>query len=65
MVPSPKFQDHDVGLLEDVSEKDIVCPVVGEVGVKVKVAIGAFGFTTMLLLTVLDPPALVAVSDTV
>jgi len=40
MDPSPKLQDHAVGLPVEVSVKAIVWPVVGALGEKVKAATG-------------------------
>jgi hypothetical protein len=39
--PSPKFHDHDVGVPVEASVKVTVWPVVGELGEKVKAAVGA------------------------
>lgn len=66
-VPSPKFHNHAVGLPEEVSVKVTVWPVVGEVGEKVKAALGpvAAAFTVTLWLTELEPLALLAVRVTV
>ena len=40
MALSPKFQDHPVGLPVEVSVKVTVWPAVGELGEKVKAAVG-------------------------
>ena len=65
--PSPKFQDHAVGLAVELSVKVTVCPVVGALGEKVKAAVGAVAaaLTVTLWLTAFDPTELLAVRVTV
>jgi hypothetical protein len=65
--PSPKFQDHPVGLPVEASVKVTVWPVVGEFGEKVKAAAGAVAaaLTVTLWLTAFDPAELLAVRVTV
>ena len=65
--PSPKVQAQAVGVLVDVSVKVTVWPMAGALGVEVKAATGARAAwdTVTLLLTALDPTALVAVRVTV
>jgi hypothetical protein len=62
--PSPKFHNHPVGLPVEVSVKVTVWPVVGELGEKVKAAVGAVpaALTVTLWLTAFDPAELLAVS---
>ena len=66
VLPSPKLQAQAVGVLVDASVKVTVWPMAGTVGVEVKAATGASTAwdTVTLLLTVLEPPALVAVNET-
>ena len=65
--PSPKVQDQDVGVLAEPSVKVTVWVVMGAAGEKVKEATGArtTWVTVTLLLTALEPAALVAVRVTV
>ncbi len=65
--PSPKVQDQAVGVLVEVSVKVTVWPMAGVLGVEVNEATGARTAwdTVTLLLTALDPTALVAVRVTV
>ena len=61
--PSPKFHCHEVGLPVDVSVNATDCPNVGEAGLKVKDATGAFPTVTVRF-TLLDPELFVAVRIT-
>ncbi len=67
LVPSPKFQTHAVGTLEEVSLKLTVTGTIPEVGAAVKLATGTGTETVMQLLwvLVLVPPTLLTVRVTV
>ena len=66
VAPSPKFQDHAVGLPVEVSVNATACAVVGETGEKVKDVVGALAVvvTITLWLAEFAPPVLLAVSVT-
>jgi hypothetical protein len=64
VVPSPKFQLHDVGLPVDVSVNWIVWLIAGEAGLYVKEAATADATVTVRL-ALAEPEPLVAVNATV
>ena len=66
-VPSPKFHNHPVGLPVEVSVNVTVWPAVGELGEKVKAAVGEddAALTVTLWLTAFEPAELLAVKVTV
>ena len=65
VLPSPKVQAQDVGVLVEVSANVTVWPVVGAVGEKLKLTTGANTLTTTDLLMIPVPPVLVALMVTV
>jgi hypothetical protein len=65
MAPSPKSQDHEVGLPVETLLKVTVWPVVGTLGEKPKAATGEATVTVRVLVAVLEPRALRTVRVTV
>jgi hypothetical protein len=64
VAPSPKFQDHAVGVPVDVSVNATACPAVGEAGLYVNEAASATPTVTVRVV-LFEPDALVAVRVTV
>ena len=65
VVPSPKFHDHDVGPPVDVSEKAAVNGAVPDVGVAVKLAVGAGGGEVVAGLSAISWPTFMALVEAV
>mgnify|MGYP001139040624 CR=1 FL=1 len=63
-VPSPKFQDQDVGDPVEVSVNCTVCPVTGDAGLYVKEAASAVATVTVRVVE-WDPDAFWTVNVTV
>ena len=63
--PSPKVQDQEVGEPVEVSVNVTNWPALGLPGESVKEALGGGIATVMALLALLEPPALLAVRETV
>jgi hypothetical protein len=54
--PSPKFQDHEVGVPVEVSVNCTVRPTVGETGLKVKEALSVEEGATLMTWLVFEEP---------
>jgi len=61
VVPSPKLHDQAVGLPADVSVNATVCPVVGELGLKVNDELRTDMLATVIVLLPCFVPELVLV----